>query len=102
MSQVCKPGDGIVVESSLAPAVAHVAVDELFVTFDVVLTDIEFVLEPDVLIFSIFGMINGVDCDCELVGLIAAGAMDVDCAFDTGTEALIGGIVNEFDVGGNA
>lgn len=101
MSQVCMPGDGIVVESSLpAPAVAHVVVDELFVTFDVVLTDAEFVFEPDVLMFSIFGMISGVDC--ELVGLIEAGGMDVDCAFDTGTEALIGGIANEFDVGGNA
>ena len=100
---MCIPGDGIVVESSLpVPAVTHVVVDELFVTFDVVLTDAEFVFEPDVLIFSIFGMINGVDCDCELVGLIEAGGMDVDCAFDTGTEALIGGIANEFDVGGNA
>lgn len=49
-------------ESSLAGVVAHVEVVALFVTFDVVLTDIELELGADVLIFSIFGMINGVVC----------------------------------------
>lgn len=60
ISHVCMPGDGIDAESSFAVAVTQVAVVLLFVTFDVVLTDIGIEFDPDVLIFSIFGMIKGV------------------------------------------
>lgn len=99
------PGDGMVDESSFDDVVAHVAVDALlFVTFDAVLTAPELAFDTGVLpIFSIFGMINGVVCaggfDCGIeVG--AMGWAD-DCAFDTGTEEFIGGIVIVFDVAGN-
>lgn len=98
------PGDGIADWSSLAAVVTQVAVDALFVTFDVVLTDIEFELvaeHVDVLIFSIFGIINGVVCAGALVWFMEVGAIGADCVFDTGTEELIDGIDNVFGVGGN-
>lgn len=94
------PGDGIAAWSSFAVVVTHVAVVALFVT--VVLTDIEFEFADDVLIFSIFGIINGAVCTGALVWFIEVGAIGADCVFDTGTEELIDGIANEFDVGGNA
>lgn len=100
ISQVCMPGDGIAAWSSFAVVVTHVAVVALFVT--VVLTDIEFEFADDVLIFSIFGIISGAVCTGALVWFIEVGAIGADCVFDTGTEELIDGIANEFDVGGNA
>lgn len=97
------PGEGIAAESSFVLVVAHVDDDELFDTFDVVLAEIVFELETGALIFSIFGMINGVvcGCDCEFDWLIDVGIV-VGWAFDTGTEVFIGGIDNVFDVAGNA
>lgn len=102
MSHVCMPGEGIAAESSFVLVVAQVEADELFETFDDVLTDSVLEFDAGVFMFSIFGIISGVDCDCEFDWLIDDGTIDVGCAFDTGVEALIAGIGNVFDVAGNA
>lgn len=94
------PGEGIAAESSFVLVVAHVEDVELFDTFDGVLAEIVLELDTGALIFSIFGIINGVDC--ALDWLIDVGTIDVGCAFDTGTDVFIGGIDKVFDVAGNA